>query len=204
MGALALPNDLSLVTIAGGGPAPWASLLQWPERGDAHVPFRAGTRAERNLLGAKLDAAVTQADRAVLLLAQGAACHATAWWARLSPASYVSRVAGAILFQPIDGEADEAELNETFASPRIRLPFPSVVVGGEQGRGELPPQIRALAENWGSRVVVERDSPAQTAFHRTRRVIARFTAGVVEREVDAAARLLGQQRTGARLRLLDR
>ncbi|MBO9622303.1 MAG: alpha/beta hydrolase [Sphingomonas sp.] len=202
MGALALPNDLSLVTIAGGAAAPWASLLQWPERGDAHVPLLARTRAERNLLGAKLDAAVTQADRAVLLLAQGAGCHAAAWWARLSPASYVSRVAGAILFQPMDAEADEAELSETFASPRIRLPFPSVVVGGGQGRGELLPQIRALAENWGSRVVVERDSPAQTAFRRTRRVIARFTAGVVERDVDAAARLLGQQRTAARLRLL--
>jgi uncharacterized protein len=203
MSALALPVDLSLVTIGDRAAAPWASLLHWPERGDAHVPFTARTRGERNLLAARLDTAVTGSDRAVLLLAQGAGCFATAWWARLSPASYVSRVAGALFFQPMDPQADEAGLRDAFASPRIRLPFPSIVVGGAERRAAVLPQLRALAETWGSGVVVERDARAESAFQRTRRVVARFTAGVVQRDVEAAARLAGQGQP-ARMRLLDR
>lgn len=199
MGALALPDGLSLVTIAGSGPAPWASLLQWPERAEAHVALRARTHAERNLLGAQLDAAVTGADRAVLLLAEGAGCFATAWWARLSPASYVSRVAGAILFQPAESADDGAELRDAFASPRIRLPFPSVVVGAGAPRSAMLPELRSFAQAWGSRVVVERGARADSAFERTRRVIARFTAGVIERDLDTAARLVGNRQAAAPL-----
>lgn len=209
MGALALPDGLSLVTIAGNGRAPWASLLHWPEHGEAHIPLRARTQGERNLLGAKLDAAVTQADRAVLLLAQGAGCFATAWWARLSPASYVARVAGAIFFQPQeshddDSHDDDGALRDAFASPRIRLPFPSVVVGASVVRGGVLPDLRALADSWGSRVVMERGAQAESAFDRTRRAIARFTAGVIERDLDTAARLVGQRQSVSPLRLLRR
>lgn len=204
MGALALPDGLSLVTIAGNGRAPWASLLHWPERGEAHVPLRARTQGERNLLGAKLDAAVTQTDRAVLLLAQGAGCFATAWWARLSPASYVARVAGAIFFQPDESHEDDGELRDAFASPRTRLPFPSVVVGASAVHGGALPDLRALADSWGSRVVVERGARAEGAFDRTRRAIARFTAGVVQRDLDTAARLVGQRQPVSPLRLLRR
>jgi predicted alpha/beta hydrolase family esterase len=204
MGALAIPHGLSLVTIAGNGRAPWASLLHWPERGEAHVPLRARTQGERNLLGAKLDAAVNQADRAVLLLAQGAGCFATAWWARLSPASYVARVAGAIFFQPDESHDGDGELGDAFASPRIRLPFPSVVVGAGASRDAGLPDLHVLADSWGSRVVVERGARAESAFDRTRRAIARFTAGVIERDLDTAARLVGQRQPSSPLRLLRR
>jgi uncharacterized protein len=178
--ALAIPNTLSLVTIADRALPAWCNPI-----GAAHVPYRAGSRTERNLLGAKLDEAVTQADRAVLLIAQGAGCFATAWWARLSPASYVSRVAGALFVEPDAREGDVESLLDTFASPRTTLPFPSIVVQGREA-----PQLGAIAADWGSRVVT--DVSADTTFRRTLRVIERFTASVVEREVRAAQTLLGQ------------
>jgi predicted alpha/beta hydrolase family esterase len=107
----------------------------------------------------------------VLLVAEGAGCFAAAWWARLSPADYVGRVAGALFFEP--GAKDEAR----FASPRVALPFPSVVVGDAE--------MRALADGWGSSVVDGDEGP----FVRAQRAVQRFTATVVEREVSRGERL---------------
>lgn len=191
--ALSLPANLSLVEISGGASAPWRSLFAAPAH--SHVPFRAGTQAERNLLGARLDAAVTHAEGAVLLVAEGASCFATAWWARLSPASYVSRVAGALFFDPLDEEGATAEsLLDTFASPRTRLPFPSIVLGRGDKRSALATRVHALADSWGSGMIAGSRSDAPAPLKRTRGVIERFTAGVVAREVRTGRAMLGKIR----------
>jgi predicted alpha/beta hydrolase family esterase len=190
--ALALPANLSLVGISAAA-APWRDLFAAPAQ--THIPYRAGTASERNLLGARLDAAVTHAEGAVLLVAEGASCFATAWWARLSPSSYVSRVAGALFFDPIadDGESVESLL-DTFASPRTRLPFPSIVLGRDDRRSVLASQVRALADGWGSGVVAGSRRDAPGPLRRTRSVIQRFTAGVVAREVRTGRALIGRIR----------
>ncbi|WP_213981136.1 alpha/beta hydrolase [Sphingomonas sp. dw_22] len=186
-GALALPGGFSIVTIAEGRPSAWGALFESGPQPDAHIPFKARTTAERNVLAAKLDAAVMQADRAVLLLAQGAGCFATAWWARLSPTSYVSRVAGALFFEPIEKDEGSVDgLLDTFASPRSALPFPSIVLGGETVRAGLRPQVRSLAESWGSRVVIGGHAAIDSPLSRTRRAIERFTANMVERDMRVA------------------
>lgn len=193
MTALSLPANLSLVEISGAASAPWRSLFAGPAR--EHIPYRAGTQSERNLLAAKLDAAVTRADGAVLLIAEGASCFATAWWARLSPASYVSRVAGALFFQPIDEQGESVEaLLDTFASPRTPLPFPSIVLGSEDRRSLRAARVRVLADNWGSGLVATARNAEARPMRRTRSVIERFTAGVVAREVRTATALVRQIR----------
>ncbi|WP_448664326.1 alpha/beta hydrolase [Sphingomonas sp. CJ20] len=190
--AFALPNTLSLVTIGERQSAPFKVLLSSGSK--EHIAYRADTRTDRNILAAKLDAAVTQADRAVLLVAQGASCFAAAWWARLSPASYVSRVSGAVFLQPVEEEQGGIDqLMRLFASPRIPLPFPSIVLEGDKARGDLSEQVRRLAEGWGSGLAAD---PVDHAAPRrpwslTRRAIERFTAGVVERDVQKAERLIG-------------
>ncbi|MBC9033410.1 alpha/beta hydrolase [Sphingomonas sp. JC676] len=188
--ALALPNDFSIVAIADRQLAGLGALFEGA--GSARIPFKARTAAERNVLAARLDAAVIQADRAVLLVAHGASCFATAWWARLSPASYVSRVAGALFFEPIEGdETSVGNLLDTFASPRSALPFPSIVLGGETAPKDLRPQIRALAQSWGSRVVIGGHVEIDSPISRTRRAIERFTSAMVERDMRVADALLG-------------
>lgn len=185
--ALAVPGPLSVVTIAERGVAlpAWRAMFDWPETGHSHVSFTSRTSQQRNASAAHLDDAVAQADRPVLLIAQGASCFAAAWWARLSPSSYVSRVAGALLFNPFD--ADGAEIGDTlrkFNSPRSALPFPSILLDG----GPATERLRAIAGDWGSRLADARELgqlrvAKASPWRQAQRMIERYTLSVVARDV---------------------
>ena len=171
----------------------WKAMLNWPRFGDSHIDYSADTPAQRNIWAARLDEAVLHAERPVLLVASGASCFATAWWARLSPANYVSRVAGALLFTPLARTgARDPELAEKFASPRIALPFPSAIVSEEAGSGKWSEQVEALAESWGSRFLEsgwEREAIEGSAWNQAQGLILRMTARVVERRMRVAEAL---------------
>jgi predicted alpha/beta hydrolase family esterase len=195
MTAITLPanNLFSVITTGERKQAPsWKSLLNLPQFGDAHIDYAADTDAQRNLWATRLDEAVRQAERPVLLVASGASCFATVWWARLSPRGYVSRVAGALLFNPIDPAIMDAA--GRFASPRTALPFPSAVVERTTRRGELKAQVLALAEGWGSGLLdVSADQDRLEtggAWQHAHALLARATARVVERRMRAADALL--------------
>ncbi len=194
MTAMTMPiSDLfSVVTLsdpANRAPS-WKALLGWPDRGDAHLDHHAGTDAQRNLWASRLDDAVTRSQRPVLLVAEGESCHATAWWARLSPASYVSKVAGALLFAP-RGDAATAQ---KFLSPRVVLPFPSAVVDGHAP--SHADEVQALAASWGSRFVeagpvsIAAPEPVQgPAWQQAHGLLMRLTANVVDRKLRVAETL---------------
>jgi len=103
----------------------------------------------RNLWAARLDEAVRLAEEPVVLVAHGVSCFAVAWWARLSPASYVEKVAGALFVRPLRS-ALAASPEQLFAGPKIRVPFASILA-------ESAAEAAELARDWGSRLV---DSPA--------------------------------------------
>jgi hypothetical protein len=154
---------------------------EFPRFGDAqHIAVRSRTAAERTALAARIDAAVSASDRAVMLLAQGSACAAAAWWARLSPKAYTANVAGALLVAP-EGTSLH---HRHFAAPKIGLPFPSIVVGADD-------EAQRLGVEWGSRLI---DGPLLSAAtaptNRLRAIIERFTFAVVERDVGAAYRII--------------
>ncbi|RHW16498.1 hypothetical protein D1610_15520 [Sphingomonas gilva] len=185
--ALAVPGPLSVVTIADrrvDRPA-WRTMLGWPEAGDEHVPFAAANAHQRNASAAHLDDAVARAARPVLLVAEGASCFAAAWWARLSPSSYVERVAGALLFNPIsEDEREVADNMRTFASPRSVLPFPSILLD----RDPVSDRLRTIANDWGSRLADRGDlvrlaAPRVSPWRQAQRMIERYTAAVVKRDI---------------------
>ena len=154
---------------------------EFPRFGEMQqIAVRGRTVAERNAMAARIDAAVSMSDRAVMLLAQGTACAAAAWWARLSPRSYTANVSGALLVAP----EGAGRGRQSFASPKLTLPFPSIVVGAED-------EMQRLGVEWGSRLI---DGPLLTTATaptgRLRTIIERFTAAVVERDVEAAYRIL--------------
>jgi hypothetical protein len=66
----------------------------------------------------------------------------------------------------------------------LTLPFPSIVVGADD-------EMQRLGVEWGSRLI---DGPLLTTATaptgRLRTIIERFTAAVVERDVEAAYRIL--------------
>jgi hypothetical protein len=156
-------------------------IRELPRFGDAqYIAVHSRTAAERTALAARIDAAVSASDRAVMLLAQGSACAAAAWWARLSPKAYTANVAGALLVAPGGAGSHHGH----FAAPKIGLPFPSIVVGADD-------EAQRLGVEWGSRLI---DGPllnaATAPTSRLRAIIDRFTSAVVNRDVVAAHRII--------------
>lgn len=174
-------GSFSIVSLGQGDDATdWAAMLGLSAAPRTYLDVSAATAGQRNLWAARLDETVMKADRAVLLLANGAGCAAAAWWARLSPRPYVSRVAGAILHSPLD--AGDHAADGIFASPSMALPFPSIVL--DEGGAIDPQRLGRIASGWGSQVV-ERQPAA--AWHHARRLFERWSAGVVERDLRIAS-----------------
>jgi predicted alpha/beta hydrolase family esterase len=177
---------LSIVTIGDGEETPaWQRMFGWPAGGSGAVPLDARSPATRNIWAAKLDRAVREADARVLIVAEGLGCAASAWWARLSPTDDVRKVAGALLFAP------PADAGDLFASPRSRLPFPSLVIRP----GGTPDDLAAAVDDWGSRLVVGdrvRDRRAgAVAWRQAQRLFLRLTQQVVDHDVDRGRAITG-------------
>jgi uncharacterized protein len=155
-----------------------------------HIGADGATRADRNRLGARLDRAIADAQGRVLLVAEGTGCFAAAWWGRLTPVDQVARVAGALFYSPTEDSEAARLAARHFRSPRMPLPFPSLLI---ERRAALAGD-ELLAHDWGSRAFgMVDDHP--TPFARARRMVARFTAGVVERDAMRADRLRGVDRS---------
>ncbi|MET3711558.1 putative alpha/beta hydrolase family esterase [Sphingomonas trueperi] len=181
------PLDRFSVISTGNGPArALSALFGAPLRADAHLDYSEETVRQRSLWAAKLDSAILHAERPVLLVANGASCFAATWWARLSPRDYITRVAGALLIDPIAGEGDAAH----FASPKIRLPFPSLLLSGDTPDAAVAERVQALATGWGSAVggIPQLPHARRSGSHwqGARDLVLRMTAGIVERRAQAA------------------
>ena len=152
-----------------------------PRFGDVHhIVVKSRTAADRGAVTEHINSAVLASERAVMLLAQGSACAAAAWWARLSPKAFTANVAGALLAAP-----ESADLyHRSFMVSEIGLPFPSIVVGADD-------EAQRLGTEWGSRLI---DGPLLSATtaptNRLRAIIERFTSAVVNRDVAAAYRMI--------------
>ncbi|UYY77227.1 alpha/beta hydrolase [Sphingomonas sp. R1] len=181
------PLDRFSVISTGTGPArALSALFGTPLRSDAHVDYSEETPRQRSLWAVKLDSAILHAERPVLLVANGASCFAATWWARLSPRDYIARVAGAVLIDPIEGEGDA----DHFASPKIRLPFPSLLLSGAGPDAGVAARVEALATGWGSAVGGLPQLPharrSGSHWQGARELVLRMTAGIVERRAQAA------------------
>ncbi|KQN25008.1 hypothetical protein ASE86_01675 [Sphingomonas sp. Leaf33] len=183
MSAIGPFRGLSVVSLSGSAqltpPPGLLDLLGAPFI--THVAVKADTATQRTATAARIDRAIIEADRRVLLVAEGVGCAAAAWWARLSPRAYVERVAGALLVTP-DQTPDAA----AFASPRSTLPFPSLVLGATDA-------AQRLSREWGGRLI---DGPVpareRSATRRFQSLILRFTGAIVEHDRQQALRLLDQ------------
>ncbi|MFL9842672.1 alpha/beta hydrolase [Sphingomonas sp. ST-64] len=188
---LTAPADrFSILTIAdrrAGAPV-WSDRLGWPVEGDTHLALDTRSASQRNLWASRIDDAVLNADRAVLLVAEGLGCAAAAWWARLSPRHYADRVAGALLFDPVQPTGTEGAL---LASPRVLLPFPSMVVTGRDRIGQAS-DMQQLVDGWGSRMLIADRRRSPGAWRAAQRLLTRMTAAVVARDIDRGLALRGE------------
>ncbi|WP_230480411.1 alpha/beta hydrolase [Sphingomonas sp. Leaf21] len=178
---LRLNDPFSIITLPMAGAEramPWEHMFAWPRQGDVQLSLENVSREARDLWATRLDHAVAQADKAVLLVAEGAACLASIWWARLSPSHYVSKVAGALFFQPPGTAALDRSGGQLFASPDAALPFPSLIVDGSTHGA-------TLAEICGGRLLAAPVAapPPTGMWRQAQRLIERFSAGVVEQDL---------------------
>lgn len=189
------PDLFSVVTIAEAGsrsPA-WESRLRWPGIGDAHIALEMNRPRRQSVWATQLDDAVMRADRAVLFVADGVGCFAASWWARLSPSHYVSKVAGALLLDPVSPPQD-GDKRALFASPAVALPFPSVVLTGRDGDDLAhDPLLGAQIEAWGGRRLAggRQRTTDQRAWISAQRLMRRISRAVIAHDLRRARALRG-------------
>ena len=149
------PTILTVPGLGGSGPTHWQSL--W-ERGRADI-VRAELgmwhRPRRDDWVTKLDQAIARARAPVILVAHSLGCLTVAWWAQVSPRTYGSPVAGALLVAPPDVDRPDApeEIRDFAPSPRRLLPFPSILVASSDDPWIDVGRARSLGADWGSHFV---------------------------------------------------
>lgn len=137
----------------------------------------------------QLDAVMANRAEPAVILAQGVACLAVAWWAQLSPRSYLRNIRGAVLLSPLSyGFGQSAIARNVRLSPATKLPFPSIVACDPSPAVE---QVLALADSWGSRFV---DASSLMPSHPSNRSATGSHAE--QRLVDLLATLGGDAFTG--------
>lgn len=106
----------------------------------------------------QLDSAFARRTGPAVIVAQGVACLAVAWWAQLSPRSYMAMLRGAVFLAPLDiGFGQESIAASARLSPATSLPFPSVVANAGY---PFVDRLLALADSWGS-AFVDAGAPAE-------------------------------------------
>lgn len=189
------PDRFSIITIAEAGSRTpvWQSRLNWPGAGDSHIALDVNRPRRQSIWATQLDDAVMQADRAVLFVAEGVGCFAATWWARLSPSHYVSRVAGAVLLDPAaPPQADDKR--PLFASPAVALPFPALVLTGDDAQLSHDPALSAQVDAWGGRHLSGARQRADRDVHAwgsAQRLIRRISRAVVANDIRRARALRG-------------
>ncbi|ODP39437.1 alpha/beta hydrolase [Sphingomonas turrisvirgatae] len=189
------PDLFSVITIAEAGARPpvWESRLHWPHAGDSHIALEMNRPRRQSVWATQLDDAVMQADRTVLFVAEGVGCFAASWWARLSPSHYVSKVAGALLLDPVAPPQDD-EKRQLFASPAVALPFPALVLTGEDADFDRDPALGAQVEAWGGRQLAggrQRGGAEVRAWGSAQRLVRRISRAVIANDIRRARALRG-------------
>lgn len=135
------------------GAGHWQTL--WEERlpNTRRVDLGLWDRPHRNTWVNKLNLAIREADRPVVLVAHSLGCLAVAWWAQLEQPAPGGRVRGALLVAPPEVEHDPLDPRiATFApAPADHLPFPAILVGSRNDPYMAYLGARRLAQRWGCR-----------------------------------------------------
>ncbi len=134
--------------------AHWQIIWERELENCARADLGAWESPNRNGWVNKLNLAVRDAGRPVILVAHSLGCHAVAWWAALEKPGFGNPVVGALLVAP--PELDVAPIDDRLTSfgpaPRAPLPFPSIVVASHDDPYIKFHRARRLAQFWGSRL----------------------------------------------------
>ena len=147
-------GETPLVLLVPGAEHSAAWMEAWEiERADARRLLLGMWEApHRNTWVNKLNLAIRRADRPVVLVAEGIATVAVAWWAEYERPQPGDPVIGALLVLPpdIDRPGGDPRLASFGACPRGPLPFPSYLVAGPNEPPALRYSLAQLARDWNA------------------------------------------------------
>jgi len=147
-----MPLVLTVPGLGNSGPGHWQTLWE-AERDDCHrVELGMWNAPHRNSWVTKLNHAIGQADRPVVLAAHSLGCLAVAWWASLEKPVWAEKVVGALLVAPpeVDSAPADSRLAPFGPAPKGLLPFPSILVASRNDPYMRFDRARLLASFWGS------------------------------------------------------
>jgi len=143
------PLCLTVPGIGNSGRGHWQTLWERDRLDCARIDLGCWEAPIRNVWLSRIDQAVGDAGRPVVLVAHGLGCHAVAWWAALLGKAAARRVRGALMVAPPDPRRDR-RLADFAPVPTAMLPFPSIVAASrDDGVADLG-WSRALAAEWVS------------------------------------------------------
>lgn len=151
-----LQDDPLILIVPGlnnSNPQHWQSLWE-TQRDDCHrVDLGGWDDPHRNTWINKLNLAIHQAGRPVMLVAHSLGCLAVAWWAEYEQPSYANPVVGALLVAPpdVDRPGADPRLARFGACPRNPLPFPAFLAASQDDHYCKLKTARMLARDWGAR-----------------------------------------------------
>ncbi|MDB5723937.1 MAG: hypothetical protein JWQ16_691 [Novosphingobium sp.] len=146
------PLILTVPGLRNSGPDHWQTLWE-QERGDVRrVELGMWDRPHRNTWVNKLNLAIHNARRPVVLVAHSLGCLAVAWWARYEQPAADGPVIGALLVAPpeVDFFPLDKRLCQFSPTPADPLPFRSILVASRNDPYMGIRTARRLARTWGS------------------------------------------------------
>jgi len=150
------PQPSPLVLLVPGlnnsGPAHWQTIWEQQRPDCERVELGMWADPHRNTWVNKLNLAIRDAGRPVVLVAHSLGCLAVAWWAQLEQPRAGHNVLGALLVAPpeVDFFPIDERLEGFAPTPALRLPFPSILVASRNDPYIGMRHARRLASAWGS------------------------------------------------------
>jgi uncharacterized protein len=137
------------------GPQHWQTLWEASHPEYRRVQQRDWTHPRRQDWTQNIDAAISSAERPVVLVAHSMGCIAAVHWSA-SAGTGNRRVAAALLVAPPDVEAETIPAGPTGFAPCLlsRLPFKSLAIASTNDPFATLERANAFAAAWGSELVI--------------------------------------------------
>jgi len=188
------PLVLLVPGLNNSGQGHWQTLWETQRRDTRRVELGLWAQPDRAVWVDRLNAAIAEAERPVLLAAHSLGCLTVAWWAQTADPALLAKVAGALLVAPpeVDHRTNDPRVASFAPTPREPLPFPAILVGSHNDHYMRFAVARAWAARWGCRFAdAGKVGHINAASGLGDWPFGQFLLGQLSRRADLSARLAG-------------
>lgn len=150
------PLCLMVPGLGNSGPDHWQTIWESDRPDCVRVELGMWDNPIRNIWISRIDQAVAAANGPAVLVGHSLGCHAILWWASLLGEDVSGNVVGAMLVAPPDVDRPSADprLAPFAPAPQGMLPFPTMIVAGNDDPWCDADRAMELAGAWGAQCVL--------------------------------------------------